>query len=237
MATYNGEKFIAHQLNSILLQLDTDDELIVSDDNSTDATIDIINNFNDNRIQLYINEGEKGTARNFENALKRANGEFIFLADQDDLWLPSKKEFMLGMLQHCDIAVTDASIIDDKGNIIVKSYFDKRGSGPGFIKNFWKNSYLGCCMAFKRAVLLPALPLPSKVIYHDYWLGLNAELFFKTRFEKEVFTFYRRHENNASTAAFFMRNKSLTSILRMRALMAIVILKRALRYSKNSRYL
>ena len=85
MATYNGEKYIQEQIDSILCQLSKDDELVISDDHSTDATCDIIKSYNDRRIKLFLNELAKGVTHNFENALLHSKGDIIFLADQDDV--------------------------------------------------------------------------------------------------------------------------------------------------------
>ena len=84
MATYNGEKYLREQVGSILTQLGENDELVVSDDGSTDSTIDILKSYNDPRIKIFINTGRHGVNSNFENALRHADGDYIFLSDQDD---------------------------------------------------------------------------------------------------------------------------------------------------------
>ena len=90
MATYNGEKYIREQIDSILPQLSDSDELVISDDGSSDSTIDIIQGYNDRRIRLYHNT-RHGVTWNFENALRQSRGDVIFLADQDDVWKPGKE--------------------------------------------------------------------------------------------------------------------------------------------------
>ena len=87
IATYNGEKYIKEQLLSILPQLGKKDEVIISDDHSTDNTLDIVKGLNDNRIKIVMNNREKGYTSNFENALSYAIGDYIFLSDQDDIWM------------------------------------------------------------------------------------------------------------------------------------------------------
>lgn len=86
MPTYNGEKFIRIQLESILSQLGNDDEIVISDDSSTDKTVEITKSFNDSRIHLLENNTFHSPIYNLENALKNAKGDFIFLSDQDDEW-------------------------------------------------------------------------------------------------------------------------------------------------------
>ena len=111
IATYNGEKYILEQILSILPQLKENDEIIVSDDSSTDTTLEIIKNINDKRIQIFKNTGNHGVNSNFDNALKRAHGEYIFLSDQDDVWLPGKVDRCLAELRTADLIMHDATIL------------------------------------------------------------------------------------------------------------------------------
>ena len=90
IATYNGERFIREQIDSILRQLSSDDEIIVSDDGSTDDTISIINSIDDKRIRIIEGPRKHSPTHNFECAMKEAKGYYIFLADQDDVWKPNK---------------------------------------------------------------------------------------------------------------------------------------------------
>src|SRR5687768_7806689 len=99
MATKNGETYIAEQLDSILPQLGATDELIISDDSSSDTTVKIIQSYNDHRIKLIQNHHLKGIARNFEISLQASKGDFIFLADQDDVWVDGKVKVMLNYLR------------------------------------------------------------------------------------------------------------------------------------------
>ena len=198
MATYNGEKYIYQQTKSILDQLCEHDELIVSDDGSNDNTIQILESFKDNRIKIYYNTGDKGPNMNFENALKKVNGSFIFLADQDDIWFDTKIKTMVSYLKHYDLVVCDCSIVDDDLNIITASYFKHANSGAGFFKNFGRNTYMGNCMAFKRELLTLILPLPTKIPNHDLWIGVVADLFYKPYFIQQILGMHRRHNSNAS---------------------------------------
>lgn len=201
IATYNGEKYIYAQLCSILKQLNSDDEIIISDDSSTDKTIEIIKSFNDNRIKIFSGQNFASPIYNFENALNQAKGDIIFLSDQDDIWDDKKVVKVLEALKHADVVVSDCQIINDHEDTIVASYFAVRGSGPGMLRNLMKNSYLGCCMAFKRTILTKALPFPKSIPMHDIWLGFVSELFFKPVFLNESLTYYRKHDNNVSNTS------------------------------------
>ncbi|MGB5118798.1 MAG: glycosyltransferase family 2 protein [Providencia rettgeri] len=200
MATYNGSIFIKEQIESILEQLSAFDELIISDDGSTDNTLNIIKNIDDNRIKIYKNSGVRGYSGNFENALSLASGEVIFLSDQDDVWFPNKVAICLKELEKSDFVVHNAKVVDAQLQCLITSYFDYRKVKVGFVPNFFKIGYLGCCMAFKRKVLDIANPMPlvSKVITHDSWLTLVSELYFKVSLIDEPLILYRRHGSNVS---------------------------------------
>jgi glycosyltransferase involved in cell wall biosynthesis len=198
MATYNGEKFIDQQVKSILDQLSSNDELIVSDDHSTDNTIGILHSFNDARIKIIYNNGVKGHVGNFQNALSNAKGDYIFLADQDDIWFDNKVEVMISYLENYDVVCCDCEIVDENLITIAKSYYNYIGSGPGLFKNFLRNTYMGNCMAFKKEVLELALPIPYDIPNHDLWIGITADLFYKPYFIPQILGMHRRHDLNAS---------------------------------------
>jgi glycosyltransferase involved in cell wall biosynthesis len=201
IATYNGEKYIKEQLDSILCQLSELDEVIISDDGSTDATIEIINGYSDDsRIRLYFNTNKKGIVGNFENAMKNTRGDYLFLSDQDDVWLSGKLQLSIAALQNNDLVVTNCVITDENLNIINPSYFKLNNSRRGFIKNFYRSSYLGCCIAFKRKMLSEILPIPNKLhLYHDWWIGYIADMKYKVKFIETPCLLYRRHDYNMST--------------------------------------
>lgn len=200
MATYNGEKYIKEQLSSILSQLSEKDEIIVSDDSSTDKTVEIIESFQDKRIKILKKNKFRQPNLNFENALKYSKGDIIFLSDQDDVWVKNKVEIILNQLKKYDLIVSDAFITDKKLNITNESLFSEVNSNRGILKNIIKNTYYGCCMAFKREVLKKALPFPkTREIGHDLWLGIIADRYFKVKFLKEKLIYFRRHENTLTT--------------------------------------
>ena len=199
MATFNGEPYITDQLSSIFPQLGTEDEIVISDDNSTDKTVDIIKGFNDRRIRLYINEF-RNPIFNFEFALRKCQGDVIFLSDQDDLWNTNKVKIVSGLLKEYDMVVTDCEVVDGNGVTIHDSFFKLRNSGRGLIKNFIRNSYVGCCMAMKRKIVEKALPFPKSISMHDIWIGMIAELYGMTYFCDQKLVKYRRHGGNNTCA-------------------------------------
>lgn len=202
MATYNGERYIREQLNSILSQISDEDEIIISDDSSTDKTIDIIYEYLDKaNIKLLKSQKFHSPIFNFENAIKHANGDYIFLCDQDDVWLPNKLNKMKKELEKFDLVVSDCRVVDEKLNIISESFFSILKSGKGFWKNLAINSYLGCCMAFRKDICNYILPFPKGIAMHDIWIGLSVELNGSIKFLNEPLILYRRHGDNASSSS------------------------------------
>ncbi|MBT3385104.1 MAG: glycosyltransferase family 2 protein [Prolixibacteraceae bacterium] len=196
--TYNGVKYIHKQLESILAQLSKNDEIIISDDHSTDDTIQIIEAFNDDRIRIIKNKKEQGVVNNMENALNHAKGDYIFMADQDDIWYKDKIAEMLPFLEKYDLVISDATVIDKNDTLMHPSFFVVNKSSRGLLRNWYRNSFLGCCMAFNRKVLNYVIPFPTGIAMHDIWIGLNIALRGDYYFLQKPLIHYRRHENNAS---------------------------------------
>ena len=197
--TFNGAPYIAAQLASILRSPRVS-EVLVSDDGSTDGTLDVLRAIGDARVQV-IDGPRRGLIRNYEALLARARGEFVFLADQDDVWLPGKVETMVAHLENADLVVSDCTVTDVDLAVVNPSFFALRRSGPGLLRNLLRNSYLGCCMAMRRDLLRHALPFPERLPMHDWWLGLVGETFGRVAFIPEKLVLYRRHGANMSTTA------------------------------------
>ena len=196
--TYNGSKYIKEQLLSILNQLNPGDEVIVSDDSSTDNTVELIKSLNDKRILILENNCFKSPIYNLENALKQASGDYIFTADQDDIWMSNKVNIMIENLLQANLVVSDCIVIDSNEKVISESFYKLNSSKSGLLNNIIKNSFLGCCMAFDRKILDYVLPFPSNIAMHDIWIGLNAEVIGKTKFIDDKLIYYRRHGENFS---------------------------------------
>ena len=198
MATFDGERYVEAQIVSILAQLAPDDELVISDDGSTDRTVAIARAVGDGRIVLRSGPGQ-GPARNFAAALAHARNDAIFLSDQDDVWEPDKVSRQLELLERYPLVVSDCRITDEAGRVTADSYFAVNRSGPGLVRNIVRNGFLGCCMAFRRTVLERAAPIPHGVA-HDWWIGMVAQLSGEVLFLQEPLVRYRRHSAAASVA-------------------------------------
>lgn len=210
MATYNGEKYIKHQIESILINLSDEDEVIISDDGSTDGTVGIINGFNDLRIKLY--EGPKeGLVRNFANSIMHCRGDIIFLCDQDDVWYSDKVHSVCKVFQsnpECVLVEHDARIVG-VDRVLHNSFFEYRRVRTGFLKNIMRNTYHGCLMAFRKELIHDMMPFPTSGCLHDQWIGLTAEKKGRIILLDKVLMDYKRHESNASSFKRFPINKQI----------------------------
>jgi glycosyltransferase involved in cell wall biosynthesis len=206
MAVHNGELFLRQQIDSILPQLKDGDELIISDDDSTDSTPEIVKSYLDSRIHRLPQKKFGDPSKNFEYALSHCNNEIIFLADQDDVWHPNKIEIMKSELASCDLVVCNCRLIDENGDVLSESFFEKNNSQKGLIKNLIKNSFVGCCMAFRRNLLGRIMPFPLKFIMYDQWIGVIAQRYFNVKFIPQTLVDHRRHKGNYSTTGERSKN-------------------------------
>lgn len=221
MPAYNGGRFLKEQLDSILEQLSGEDEVIVSDDGSSDDTPAILSEYEkrfakslghssvnpskDNGAYPALRKLKgpgKGVKQNVGFALSHCRGRYIFLADQDDIWAPDKAARVMEIFEKekAGLVIHDAVVFtEDIREPLMDSFFRFRGAGAGIVKNFIKNSYIGCCMAFRRELLEQTLPIPDDIEMHDQWIGILNDFYYKNSFfyEKPLI-YYRRHGENNS---------------------------------------
>lgn len=200
MATYNGAKYIKQQMDSILSQLSDDDEVIVSDDGSTDGTLDIMESYHDKRIKVFHHTPDRGPIGNFEYALTLASGDYLFLADQDDIWVDGRvKEFMKVLESgEWECVICNRNKIDKDGNVFLKEVAKSDFTKDSFFDVLIHNPYIGCCMAFTRKHLDYCLPFPKNIAMHDIWIGLIAHLLGDVKFIPTPYHLYRRHGENTT---------------------------------------
>ncbi|MBQ7117739.1 MAG: glycosyltransferase family 2 protein [Clostridia bacterium] len=209
LAAYKGEKYIEAQIRSILPQLSYGDEIIVSDDRPGGMTEKIVKRIaaEDSRV-VWVEGKSKGVVSNFVNAIRYCKGDKIFLCDQDDVWLPDKvKRVMEAFDEGYDLVLHNAYITDGELNITDYSFFEKRGSKKGVIRNIFKNSYMGCCMAFDRRLLKKIMPMPRSIPMHDQWIGILAEIYGKVKFLDLPLIYYRVHGGNVTGGKTTFRQK------------------------------
>ncbi|MCQ2346766.1 MAG: glycosyltransferase family 2 protein [Paludibacteraceae bacterium] len=223
IATYNGEAYIREQLESILSQLSSTDEVVVADDGSTDRTLEIIQSFADTRIRLLRMPSHLSVSKTFYTALTSAHGDILFLSDQDDVWLSGKVERCIEALKTSDLVVIDARVTDAQLHEIAPSLFRIAGSKAGLWKNVWKCTFYGSGMAFKRQIWEMAQPTPAHdLIAHDWWIGEVAEMVGKVQFIPEPWYIYRRHDNNVTPLEKSKRPLSIKIKARLEMLLAII---------------
>lgn len=204
MATYNGGRYLREQLDSFVRQTRRPDELVVCDDGSTDATLDILENFQRQApfpVRLQRNRRNLGYVRNFEKALSLCRGDILFLSDQDDVWFDERLEIVeQAFLAHPEKMV----VLNDQ--IITTENLEPTGRSKlgntralGFADTYF---ITGCCTAIRSAWLGIALPIPEVVghhhIPHDIWINKLADFLDLRLIIDRPLQFYRRHGNNAS---------------------------------------
>ncbi len=207
LATYNGEKYLREQLDSILNQLGQDDELIISDDHSKDNTIEIIEEYiKKYPIIKFVKGPGKGYIYNFEFLIKQTEKDIILISDQDDVWMPNKVERVRQEFEKNKdiwVALHDAEYIDETGHALSGQMFKIRNAQKGFFQNWIKSAYYGCCMAFSKEYKNIIMPFPMHLFSYDQWIGLLAELFHKSAFIYEPLIERRLHGNNETTKRGF----------------------------------
>ncbi len=200
MATFNGEKFIDEQLNSFLSQTRLPDEVIVTDDCSSDRTEEIVRAFSEKapfEVLFSRNEHNVGYCANFNNALKKTTGDLVFLSDQDDVWFPEKIDRISALAEkkpHVMAFMNNAELTDAD-----LSPLGTTKLGQLYSAGFGSDSFvMGCCMAVKRDLLDLSMPIHSKFKSHDGWLSWFADGLGGKLIIDEVLQYYRRHNSNAS---------------------------------------
>lgn len=209
LATYNGEKYLKEQIDSILNQTYTNIQLIISDDCSNDKTREILKEYEkqDNRIKVYYQEENLGYIKNFEFLLKKVENEIYMLSDQDDVWLPEKieKSYKTLIDNDADLVFGDLEVVDEKLNIIYSSFNDYMKLSRKIDKyicdyrvNYLYNCVTGCTVMAKKKNIEKILPVPakSKYVAHDYWIGIISSLNGKIAYMPEKYIKYRQHGNN-----------------------------------------
>lgn len=223
LASYNGSKYISDQLNSILPQLKEEDEILVADDGSTDDTVNLIISLYD-RIKIVASSRVGGVVKNFERVIQAASGDIIALCDQDDVWLPGRLEIIRINLQHATLLLMNGQLVYDNLRPTGQTIFQTLGKRRGFFQNLTKNSYIGCCMAFRKELLTRIIPFPQSVPWHDWYIGLVAELTGTVlRIDSETIL-YRRHGGNASPTGEGSENTIWKMfVLRIAVLWAVLV--------------
>ena len=224
LATYNGEQFLEQQLDSIVSQTYQNFKIYISDDCSSDATVRILQEYQQkfpDKIFYGINKKNIGYVKNFEKLLQGVKEKYIALSDQDDIWQSDKLEIQMSEIleiednsqQRAVLIHSDLSMIDDHGNIIENSYFAYRKYKLKNKKDF--GHILGPCGVMGNTVIMNenlkklVLPFPDKLDTHDYWIAISAELFGVRKTLPQQLVKYRIHKSNASNSCVSLRKNKI----------------------------
>ena len=203
MCTYNGERFVKEQIDSIIAQSYTKFELIVVDDGSKDNTINIIKDYQskDDRIKLFQNENNLGFVKNFEKAISLCSGDYIALADQDDVWKKNKLEVFLKNINENMLIYSDAILIDQYSKETGKQLIRPDGNlikgrcNKAFI---FYNCVSGNTLMFKKELVKDIIPIPKEITFHDIWIAFLASTKGTITFTDEAMTYYRRYSEQVT---------------------------------------
>jgi len=211
LCTYNGARHLPDQLDSIVAQTRRPDELVISDDRSTDGTQEIIRRFAARApfpVRLHCNEHTAGVTKNFESAIGLCEGEWIALSDQDDVWRATKLQVLESAFASQDqvgAVFTDADVVDEDLHPLGYSLWDsiafdhtrRRAARQGRLLDvlLWRNVVMGAALAFRAELRNVVLPIPD-TWEHDAWIGLIAAAFGRVAMGERSTTAYRQHGGN-----------------------------------------
>ena len=222
LTTYNGEKYLSEQLAGYVIQTRPPDEIVIGDDGSNDRTIEIIKDFAASvsfPVRLEINEKNLGSTGNFARIIARCQGDFIFLSDQDDVWLPEKIEKMAAELENypnVGLVFSDAEVVDENLVSLNKKLSDLTFS-PTVRREIEKSSFFdflllrnyvtGATMAFRTELQGKFLPFPMHIpeMIHDAWIAFVIVANADFKFIDECLIKYRQHERQQ--LGIFVKNE------------------------------
>ena len=207
MTTYNGEKYLREQLDSILNQTNSNFELIICDDCSKDSTWQILEEYaqKDNRIKIYKNEHNLGFKKNFEKAISLCNADYIALSDQDDIWLENHLGLLFNNIDGKSMSAANTLILEN-GELVPHATYSKRFEFYKLRNNedlltfimFFHSPCQGASSLYRKDLLIKAMPIPEGVLYHDAWFSACACCMNGVGYSFEPITIYRLHDRNAS---------------------------------------
>ena len=201
MATYNGEKYLKEQLDSIYAQTYKNIEVIVCDDCSSDKTVEILDEYKEKYgLKYYINEKNLGFKKNFEKAISLCSGDFIALADQDDIWIENKIEVLVKEIKESSLIHSACSLIDENSKDISTLWVKEDDFKYSFAKLIFGNTVTGCTVLLKKELLKDAFPIPTGEKYHDWWLALLATKMNGIAYCDQALVKYRQHSTQDTGA-------------------------------------
>jgi len=212
LASYNGEKYIGEQIESIIFQDYSNWSLIIRDDGSSDRTVEIIRKYISQfplKIKLLYDDNRNlGSTQNFGRLIAQSTSKYIMLCDQDDVWIPNKVSLSIHRILELEkqnkgkpiLVFTDLMIVDENLELLSKSFWESQKINPARAKNYLKYSALniitGCTMIFNEAAKNAIIPIPRVNVIHDYWIGLNVSYYGIIDYIEVKTVMYRQHDKN-----------------------------------------
>lgn len=253
LSTYNGESFLAEQLDSIISQTYSDWKLYIRDDGSKDNTLKIIASYCDlfpDKICLFSDGmGNLKSALSFMHMLSVVESDYYMFCDQDDVWLPFKIEKTFAKMKKLEdsnrdksiLVFTNLSIVDIELNFISSSMWNYSSINPENAKNFYKttcnSSVTGCTIMMNKSLKQQVLPYPKVALMHDWWISLNASHYGVVDYISEPTILYRQHGNNVLGANLRSKNHYLKKLLVIKETinsnLKVLVMLKELRFNVN----
>ena len=227
MGTYNGERYIQEQIDSILKNTWTSWRLWICDDGSTDRTEQVVKDYvksYPDKIFWKPNEKNKGAAINFLDGARKASGDYVMFCDQDDYWLPSKIEDTLNCMKQAErqfgkntplTVFTDATVVNESLKIMQKSFHKSSNLDTAKLDlphMLMENKMMGCTMLLNQALLKKMYKFPRKVRMHDWWAGIVAAAYGKIIYLNKPTLLYRQHTSNVVGSTEFSKEAVLEKV-------------------------
>ncbi len=213
LATYNGEKYVDHLIESLLTQSHSQFSILIRDDGSTDKTIEIIRDYEQmhkGKIKIIRdNLGNLGSSRCFIELLMHTEADYIMLCDQDDVWLPNKIEITLEMMERLEkmhnketpiLVFTDLKVVKNDLDIVSESFWKYQKLDPEISKDWVallaSNVITGCTIMLNRKAKEVVLPFRLPKMIHDHWLGVNISRYGIVDYISIQTILYKQHGEN-----------------------------------------
>lgn len=226
MPVYNGEPYIKEQLDSILTQLKSEDELIIIDDSSIDRTIEIIKSYKSSNISIIFNERNQGILKSIKKGILNATKPIVVFVDQDDIWIEGKLDKIRSAFEgNITMYLQDGLMIDKSKKLLTInpiSWVDNYGGT--LFDNLIKNTFLGCCMSFRLDFLIKHLDGLVHAPMHDYYFGILILIYRKKyKIGDEISFLFRRHDSNQTPKSTTLAKKITIRVKLVKALLIDIL--------------
>lgn len=229
LATYNGEPYLAEQLDSVFNQDRVKLRILVRDDGSSDKTVSILQRYEkekSGKLIIIDDNGHLGAKASFANLLNHSEAPYMAFCDQDDVWLDHKLSLLLEKIQELEVVYgkgtpllvhSDLRVVNESLQPIAGSFWNYSGLDPERTDlncMLVKNPVTGCALLANRALVEKAIPVPNEAVMHDHWLALVASAFGRIEAIREPLVMYRQHKQNVVGAQSFLDSDLFKKVLR-----------------------